>query len=324
MRKVLSVIFLLLLLEVISINIVFAKATPRVYSEVTTFIEKTVNVPIKIENNEGLMGYKFSITTDNAELIEISQGDDFSDGIFNSKITNENSSGEIIWTNSTEINNDGTLFYLSLKIKDLSSNCVVKLTYSKSDTFNGNYDEIDISCDSIIINSAENNDEATRNNVTYDNQKDEEFILEYINKVDAEDIKTTINSALERSGATSVSKLTNEQKEIFIEAFDDIISSEYEKLPLVNKNYSSDKGVSIIEEILDCTEEYTVKSFIMPSENEVTEPTENIASCDEVEKSKENNINYVWLIAILSSVVVIVAILICTKKLKKKGENKNE
>lgn len=180
-----------------SIQSVIADEIARVYSDVNTYTEKTINIPVKIENNNGLMGYKFTVKAKNLSISDITQGETFSDGMFNYKIGEKKETAEIIWTNNSSIKANGELFSITADVKDNKTSCEVDLIYSPSDTIDGNYNEVSLACDLIVISPEQEVIQPTTTNTSYDNQAQETLILEYINGVESDDVKQAIVASLD-------------------------------------------------------------------------------------------------------------------------------
>lgn len=299
-----------------SIQSVIADEIARVYSDVNTYTEKTINIPVKIENNNGLMGYKFTVKAKNLSISDITQGETFSDGMFNYKIGEKKETAEIIWTNNSPIKVDGELFSITADVKDNKTSCEVDLIYSPSDTIDGNYNEVSLACDLIVISPENEKTQPTTTNTSYDNQAQESLILEYINGVESDDVKQAIVASLDKAGVKidtdkkytaeeikkNIDSLSNEQKSEFIKQFNIEFSKQNNSLPAVPEK----DGIAIIKEILDCTDEYTVKSITQPTEPIFDEELSSDSTSDE-SKATKDEVGNGWIIPVLVIAVCVVA-----------------
>lgn len=318
MKKAMS--FLIVFTIILSsIQSVIADEIARVYSDVNTYTEKTINIPIKIENNNGLMGYKFTVKAKNLTISDITQGETFSDGMFNYKIGEKKETAEIIWTNNSSIKANGELFSITADVKDNKTSCEVDLIYSPSDTINEDYNEVSLACDLIVITPGKGEIQSTTTNTSYENQEQESLILEYINGVESDDVKQAAVKSLVGVGVKidadkkytakeikkNIDDLSKEKRTDFIKQFNIEISNQNNSLPAVPKK----DGIDIIEEILDCTDEYTIKSITQPTEPVFDEEPSSNSTSDE-SKATKDEVGNGWIIPVsIVAVCVVAAIL---------------
>ena len=329
MKKSILIILLTLSFVFVPVN-VFAESKTRVYSDVNTYTEDTVEIPIKIENNNGLMGFKFNIKSNNLSISEVSIGEAFSGGMFNSKISDKKDSADIVWTNSENVNANGEMFSIKAKVLHTDSPCDIDLVYSPSDTIDANYNEVDLLCDKITISPQQNIPQSTTSNTSFENQKDEELILQYLNILDNDTAKKIVVSSLSETSSkvdkkknystgeikSIINELSNEDKELFVKRFNQNISNQYPDLPGI----PNDNGSALIAEILDCTNEYTIKSITQPviTESDAIDHTETI---DEAATQDEYGSAYIIPIVIIATIVLIaIIIIIFIKRRRMKNE----
>lgn len=318
MKKAMS-FFIVFTIILSSIQSVIADEIARVYSDVNTYTEKTINIPIKIENNNGLMGYKFTVKAKNLTISDITQGETFSDGMFNYKIGEKKETAEIIWTNNSSIKANGELFSITADVKDNKTSCEVDLIYSPSDTINEDYNEVSLACDLIVITPEKGEIQSTTTNTSYENQEQESLILEYINGVESDDVKQAAVKSLVEAGIKidadkkytteeikkNIEGLSAGKRTDFIKQFNIEISNQNNSLPAVPEK----DGIAIIEEILDCTDEYTVKSITQPTEPIFDEEPSSDSTSDELKATKDE-VGNGWIIPVsIIAVCVVAAIL---------------
>lgn len=107
----------------------------------------TVSIPVMISGNTGLMGLGLDITYDADKFTspKVSRGDVFADGQFNDSIKDEVSGAfKVMWAGTDAVSKDGTLFTVSLKVKEntTAGDYSITITNSAGDTFDGNYNDI--------------------------------------------------------------------------------------------------------------------------------------------------------------------------------------
>ena len=139
------------------------KITPSATSEiaeiyaddVTANYDETITIPIYIENNHGIMGYRLDLKYDVNVLQPVSAtcGSDFvNNGQFNDSIGVKDGEFKVLWNNVDEKYNNGTL--LTLKFKVLTQekvDTVISMTYSQPDTFNEKYEDVVFNCRDINV-----------------------------------------------------------------------------------------------------------------------------------------------------------------------------
>lgn len=114
-----------------------------------------ITIPVYIENNHGIMGYRLDFEYD-AEILQpisVTCGSDFITGSqFNDSIGLKEGEFKVLWNNISELYADGVL--LNLKFKVLTSEKVdatIKMTYSQPDTFNEQYEDVVFDCKNINL-----------------------------------------------------------------------------------------------------------------------------------------------------------------------------
>lgn len=123
--------------------------------DVTAKYGNEITIPIYIDNNHGLMGYRLDFKYDTSVLQPISTtcGTDFSkNGQFNDSIGVKGGEFKVLWNNVDEKLSNGIL--LNLKFKVLTEekvDTVISMTYSQPDTFNEKYEDVVFNCKDINV-----------------------------------------------------------------------------------------------------------------------------------------------------------------------------
>ena len=140
--------------ENVKLSISKNSVKPTISSEeITASVGDTVVIPVSIKDNSGLMGYKISVSynADQLTFVDASCADDWSDGnfVFNDK------AGiiSVVWTGAENNNSNGLLFNLSFKINDdvEPGIAVLNVICDESNTFNDEYSDVEINCESIVV-----------------------------------------------------------------------------------------------------------------------------------------------------------------------------
>lgn len=137
--------------------IAFASSSNRIYAqEVAANPGDTVEIPICISGNSGFMGISvvFSYGSSSVTPVSVTKGSLITSGLFDDSIgTSEKPEFKVIWCGSEEIENDGELFRIKLKIdENASDNCQIKVSYESANTFDKDYKEVKLNCEDITIN----------------------------------------------------------------------------------------------------------------------------------------------------------------------------
>ena len=114
---------------------------------------KTLTVPVKIENNTGIMAYKILISYDKTALepVMIESGDIFS-GYIDNSISENSGQFFVIWCGTANQYSNGVLF--SIKFNVISrekTDTAVRMEYSQKDTFDENYADVTLNFDNIPL-----------------------------------------------------------------------------------------------------------------------------------------------------------------------------
>lgn len=160
-------------------------------------------VPVYIESNPGLMGFKLSFSYDieKVEVKSVSRGTITSKGNFNTNFGIKDTQFDVVWNNTSQISDDGTLLILSVEAK---SNSEIAVTYSQPDTFNESYQDVKLKCNNIIVNVTDNTTDKAVDSVT--NSKDDVESEDTTNEVFVSNFQIidAINIALEKFGFDSI------------------------------------------------------------------------------------------------------------------------
>lgn len=214
MKKSLAIFFMLILL--VQINFVaFATNVVTVSADATYLTQEQLTlISIKIKNNSGLMGFKITVEypTDKIDIRSVSRGDFTSVGNFSTNFGINDGKFDVLWNNTNEVKEDGTLFIVSAQLKtEIKEEVTIKLSFSQHDTFNEKYEDVYIECNSIVISSnyiePSTEESSTQSDNTLNNQL-------FINN---SQVLETIRTTLEQNNVDSLGKVTS--KDDFVQGF---------------------------------------------------------------------------------------------------------
>lgn len=129
----------------------------RVYSDDIFTKTSLIDVPIYVEDNSGLMGFRLTLDYDSELITPVSvrQGALLTGGSMVDSIDSAApGSFDIVWSNSAEIKGDGELAVVSFEIhcEDMTQ-LQIGIDYSESDTFNEDWEDVSLICSPINIST---------------------------------------------------------------------------------------------------------------------------------------------------------------------------
>lgn len=107
-----------------------------------------IRIPVYIENNKGLMGYKLRFQYQNAEIrpLRVVNGNLF-EGSLNDNIGVYVNKFDVLWNHIENQYKNGMLFYIEFEIlSDLERESVISVSYSQEDTFDEQYADVVMMC----------------------------------------------------------------------------------------------------------------------------------------------------------------------------------
>lgn len=277
MKKIITIILSLLLL--LQCNITAFASNKAIVSadKVSLSQNEPILIPIKIENNSGIMGFKMTIEypVDKLDIKSVSRGEITAKGNFNTNFGINDGRFDVLWNNVEEIKNDGTLFLISAQAKaEIKKDTEIKLSFSQPDTFNEKYEDVAFDCKNIAI-SADYIEPTTEESTTSSG----ETTTKMPTPIDNSQILDAVDVTLEQNGYDHLKDVEDTDK--FIKNFNknletiigsnehnvtdfDTIKSMYnsayegEFITEVTNNIDTDKIQSAVKETLD---EFKVKSI---------------------------------------------------------------
>ena len=196
---------------------------------------KSITIPLKIENNKGIMGFKLTANYSNSIFKEpkVMRGSVTSVGMLSDSIQESTiDSFDVVWSNSENVYADGVLLVLQFTLDKKVSNGLyaIDLTFSQPDTFNEQWDDIPLDISNITVQVGQptesslltQNEESTQEHPSticvFDDQTDVEVVLEVI---DSHFVQNEIENQLLEAGVASIDDLSEEQYSDFQEEISD-------------------------------------------------------------------------------------------------------
>lgn len=223
MKKIISVLLFTLL--ILNFNICSFAAEPVTVqaNDVTLVQDQEISVPIKIENNNGIMGFKITAEypVDKIDIKSVSRGDVTSKGNFNTNFGINDGRFDVLWNNVEEVQDDGNLFIITVEPASTSNfNAEIKLSYSQPDTFNEKYEDVIFDCRNIAVsfsvNENQNDSETTTTQITSEKQDS----LAYDNN----HILTVVSESLAEYGYESLSEIKTDNQQYFLDTVNQKLS----------------------------------------------------------------------------------------------------
>ena len=154
MKKIMSVLWAMLILLCAAFP-AFGAQTSAVFAEdvlLTPGSEATI--PVLIEDNAGLMGFKITVEypVGKIKITSVTKGEVTGKGNFNTNFGIHDGKFDVLWNHVEEVQSDGTLFVLTARaVADFTDPAEIKLTFSQGDTFNEAYEDVVLNCRNIQV-----------------------------------------------------------------------------------------------------------------------------------------------------------------------------
>ena len=245
------------LLFFLNITTAFAAAEKEIYSDTVYAMQgDTVTVPVKIRNNVGIMGFRLTFTyPDVFESPEVLRGALLNEGLLNDSITEATKgSFDVVWSNTQNVTDDGTILLLNFKVTSdaQNGNHKIDVSYNQADTFNEAMQDVVFCCKSVEIVIGKNTVETTSTEAS------PSVTQKPIEDVDSLFLKISFEKVLDSLNIESFDLMSDED----FEKFKELISKE-----LVNYGASGDeldnKSKDEIEEIYnDASKDAFVDSVV--------------------------------------------------------------
>ncbi len=288
----------------------FALSTASVFADpVQSVPGKQISIPVKIDNNPGLMGFKlvFEYSFKALSNPKVQKGSVTKNGLMNDSITSQTyGSFDVVWSDSSETAENGVLMMLQFEVKENASagKYDIKCSYSQDDTFNEKWEDVhlDVSNIKLEITETQNSKTAseekttTRADITF-SDSEKTFSDEVLEKVDSRYVESVIRNALDEFDADSVEDIDGSQYSGFQNNVSDAFSSygvDINANPVSPDDYvnlyEKAKQQTIIDSVLSSTDnqkvietiEETLKKYNAEDISDISAETDKINFTAEV------------------------------------------
>lgn len=315
------VLFLLCVFSLFQMKIVCYAANAVDITANDVFINKNEikSVTVNAKSNSGIMGFRISVDypTDKVNIKSVSRGSLTKNGNFNTSLGIKSGTFDVVWNSVENIVGDGTIFVMELELNEnTTKDFEIKLRYTQADTFNESWKDVVLKCDNITVRvggNADNNSDATDeqtenssvgasqvvdavNKALEENAYEDEFVANISALVAHNDIKESINDALNNVGAKSFGDLNQNNMQKFVEDFEKNLKEFDPELSSISSEITTEKAVEIIEKL------YTS-----------IDSDENIQT---LKKLKNNNM-CIYIFIVTVSVILIIGIIVIIIKTKR-------
>ncbi len=277
MKKFITIILSLLMIFQCNFVVFAADKVTVSADKISLSQDEPTFIPIKIENNSGIMGFKMTIEypVDKLDIKSVSRSEITAKGNFNTNLGINDGKFDVLWNNVDEIKSDGTLFLISAQAKtEIKKDTEIKLSFSQPDTFNEKYENVAFDCENIVI-SADYIETTTQETAT----EKGETTTKAPTLIDNSQIIDAVDTTLEQNGYENLKDVkdtdkfikdfnknletitgTNEHNVTDFDTIKSMYNSAYEGEFIIEttNNIDTDKIQSTVKEILD---EYKVKSI---------------------------------------------------------------
>lgn len=162
MRKGISLLLALTIL-ISNIVIVNAKSGGTISADVINQdVQGEQLISVNIENNPGIMGYKlhFEYDVNDIEILSVQKGEVTQKGNLYDNMGNKSGQFDVLWNYTSEVKTNGSIVVLELKCLT-DEPFEIKVSYSQPDTFNGNFEDVVLTCNNIYSSNQSVEDDET-------------------------------------------------------------------------------------------------------------------------------------------------------------------
>lgn len=242
-------------------------------------------VPIYIHNNQGLMGFRIDLNynAQNIAIQSVTKGLVTAKGNFSSNVALEqnNEVVSVLWNTTQNVTGNGSIMYLGVKVLNPEIETVdIEVHYSQPDTFNEQWKDVVLQCDSISFqpqqivdggNESKDDDmkELIQNNeeIQYQSQAKQSISKSQQNSIISEDqIKGALIRTLKKYKVASISNISEkEEKKFWVDVEDDLLKQGH-----VRKSQLKKLDLPQIADMITITnEDFEKYSLVVESEVKV-------------------------------------------------------
>lgn len=298
-KKMKRAFYIATVLTLITVSVITSSAAEKavVFSQpLSVDAGDTLSIPIYINNNPGIMGFKILVTF-NQQVFKspvIRRAEVTKNGLFVDSIKPEsNGSFSVLWSNTFDVDEDGLLFYIVVSVSPSApaGRQEIRMEYEREDTFNEQWEEVMLECGNIIITINGSPSETlstiaatsstTKPYSTTSSETEHSSINVTTTKKDTNhlqgNIVAAVENALKEQGASDLDALIGDQKNKFVESVKKQINPEDEEKPgfdadtfeAIQTNYLEAKALEFSEMVFGALEDEEIVIIIETLLNEL-------------------------------------------------------
>lgn len=266
MKKLLSVIIALFMLIQINIVAFAADGCDISGKNVSVAVGNRVEIPVTISSNSGIMGFRLTVKydSDKVDIKAVSRGDITSNGNFSTNFGINDGVFDILWNNTEELKEDGTLFKLTITAKEkLKDNSTILISFNQRDTFNEQYEDVYFNCKNITVtkSNAPTTDpgaielpdlpieDTTTELTSQEHSSDAKKPTENSSVGSNSGIQDTIKDVLNEMNVPSAEKIPNEKREEFVNSVKEKLKEKNGDTPSILDDLETDDAFEILKGI---------------------------------------------------------------------------
>ena len=252
-------------------------------------------IPVTLSNNPGIMGCMITIEVDETNLVidSVENGELTEDGLFDHNLGLKVGTFDILWSHTEDISEDGVLFYLKGRVaQNAKQDISIPLSYSQPDTFNEEYEDVQIKCEKIIIPIEVQGKEPQDEN----------------QKVERKKVAQTIQNILDKYQQKDFSSADKKKKKKMVkEAYTELkgLGVEQKEIEKITKEDSLKKQGDFLDRLYQETKEEGKEQEI--EQKQIEQKTKEQKNSDEKNPATKQIVLLItFFVIVLSAVVVIV------------------
>ena len=214
MKRIQRVFIVFLCAAILSVGLpTFASAMQtKIYGEHVTAKAGKVSFDIAVQGNTGIMGFRISLSYDRDVFSSptVKKGTLPNSGSFETSAgIGKEGSFDVIYAGTKAITSDGTLFSVTMDYTaDKIASGTISVSYSQSDTFDGQYEDVSFLCEPVTVNFPS---DEVKTEVAQTSKSDAAVIQNY-----DQDMLSVVQDALDSFGARKIEDVPQEQQKEFM------------------------------------------------------------------------------------------------------------
>lgn len=260
MKKLMSFLLTIFILLSGTVSALSAPSVTVLADNVLLSKNSETTIPVRIENNLGIMGFKITVEypVDKIKVTSVSKGDVTKPGNFNTNFGINDGKFDVLWNNTDEVHDNGTLFFITAEaVSGTAENTEIQLTYSQPDTFNEQYNDVVLDCQNIAVRFSASELESGSKTVEVDTENSQ---ITYNN----EDVLSVVQETLKEYGYDNLLDVPSDEQTVFLDVVNEKLSSK------TDGNYIPiDNFQSMVSLYYSAYEDFYISDIIskIPNEN---------------------------------------------------------